>query len=250
MERRMSLRITSPTGVDLIEQPPQGVLVASSPPLGGAVHVQCLLIQDGALPVNHVTGTLYWNDGSRPVVYNGTSAGTITLDTTRYLKPGDYTVRVEAHNYRTPAWDTVSVNFQFRVQALSNSVVQYPIVFGPILPKDTGFPNPDQWNFNRGENLEILASPVKMLLITAKGVRIMEPDYVTNLPLVLFELQSTGIEGIVQQEITDALTKWEPRASLQFLSVEKTGATEFTVDATFTSKLDQQNFSIPLVFNA
>lgn len=246
----MSLRISSPSGVDLIEQPPQAQTVASTPPVGGSVHVQCLLIQDGTLPVNYVTGTVYWNDGSLPIVYNGTTSGTITIDTSRNMQPGDYTVRVEAHNYRTPVWDTVSVNFQFKVKALTNASPEYPIVFGPILPKDDGYPNADQWSFNRGTNLEILASSVKMLLTTAKGERIMLPDYGTNLRIILFQLQSTGIEGLVQQEIIDALTKWEPRASLQFLTVERTGEREVTVNATLISKLDQQNFAIPLVFNA
>lgn len=246
----MSLRISSPDGINLIEQPPLPVKVTTFPPLGGTAHVECLVIEDGTLPVNYVTGTVFWNDGSRPIVYNGTSAGTIVVETTRVLPPGNYTVRVEGHNYRTPVWDTVSVNFQVVVSTVTNEIPQVPIVFGPILPKDDGFPNPSQWNFNRGENIEILASSVKMLLSTAKGERIMLPDYGTNLRLILFELQSNGIEGLVQQEIIDALTKWEPRVNLQFLTVERTGEREVTVYTTLVSKLDQQNFAIPLVFNA
>ncbi len=250
MEGRLSLRISSLDGVDLIELPPEPAKVATYPPLGGTVRIACLVIEDGTLPADYVAGTIYWNDGSRPVVYNGTSAGTITIDSTKVLPPGDYTVRVEGHNYRTPVWDTVSANFQVRVSPVTNLTPQIPIVFGPILPKDDGYPNPAQWNFNRGEDIEILASSVKMLLTTAKGERIMLPEYGTNLRLILFELQSNGVEGLVQQEITDALTKWEPRVNLEFLTVERTGERAVTVYTTLSSKLDHQNFAIPLVFNA
>lgn len=250
------LRITDFNGVNLIEQPPEEVKIAAAPLIGGRAVVQCRVIEDGTLPYDYVTGTLFWDDGSLPIVYNGTTAGTLEIDTYRNLQPGDYVVRVEAHNYDTiapdcgrPYWATVSVNFAFEVRPLDQGPVKTPIIFGPILPKDEGYPNPDQWNWNRGEDIEILASSVKMLLITAKGERIMQPDYGTNLRLILFELQTTGIEGLVQQEIVDALVRWEPRVSLQFLTVERTGEREVTVNATFVSKLNQRDFSIPLVFN-
>jgi phage baseplate assembly protein W len=245
----MSLRIQDFDGVNLIEQPPEQVRLAAPPVIGGRATVQCLVIEEGTLPYDYVTGTLNWNDGSLPVVYNGTSAGTVTIDAYRNLQPGDYTVTVEAHNYAPPVWNTVSVNFAFEVRPLNMPPDKVPIIYGPILPKDAGFPNPDQWNWNRGEDIEILASSVKMLLTTAKGERIMTPEYGTNLRLILFELQTTGIEGLVQQEIVDALVKWEPRVTLQFLSVEKTGDREVTVNASFVSKLNQRDFNIPMVFS-
>lgn len=250
------LRITDFNGVNLVEQPPETTKVAAIPVIGGRATVQCLLIEDGTLPYDYVTGTLFWDDGSLPIVYNGTTAGTLTINAYRNLQPGDYVVRVEAHNYDTivpecgrPYWSTVSVNFAFEVRALDQEPVKTPIVFGPILPKDEGYPNADQWNWYRGVDIEILASSVKMLLITAKGERIMQPDYGTNLRLILFELQGNGVEGLVQQEIVDALTRWEPRVNLQFLTVQRTGEREVTVNATFISKLNQRDFNIPLVYN-
>jgi phage baseplate assembly protein W len=70
------------------------------------------------------------------------------------------------------------------------------------------------------------------------------------LKLILFEPETTGIESMVQQEIIDAITKWEPRVILQFLSVDKTGDREVTVNATFVSKLNQRDFMVPMVFTA
>lgn len=250
------LRITDFNGVNLSEQPPEEVKIAAAPLIGGRATVQCRIIEDGTLPYDYITGTLFWDDGNLPVVYNGTTSGTLEIETYRNLQPGDYVVRMEAHNYDTiapdcgrPYWATVSVNFAFEVRPLDQEPVKTPVIFGPILPKDEGYPNADQWNWNRGEDIEILASSVKMLLITSKGERIMQPEYGTNLRLILFELQTTGIEGLVQQEIVDALTRWEPRVSLQFLTVERTGEREVTVNANFVSKLNQRDFNIPLVFN-
>jgi len=246
----MALRITDFSGIDLSEQPPAQVRIASVPPYGGRATVQCLVIEDGGtLPYQYVTGTLSWDDGSLPIVYNGTTSGTLTINTYRNLQPGDYVVKVEAHNYMTPAWDYASINYQFTVRSTTEGPVVTPIIYGPILPKDTGFPNPSQWNWNRGVDVEMLASSVKMLLTTSKGERVMQPDYGTNLRLILFELETSGIESLVQQEIVDALTKWEPRVAIQFLTVEKTGEREVTVNATFVSKLNQQDFMIPMVFN-
>jgi len=246
----VSLRITDFDGLNLIEQPPEQVKITAQPVLGGRAAIQCRVVEDGTLPYDFVTGTLYWDDGSLPIVYNGTTAGTLTIDTYRNLQPGDYVVKVEAHNYDTPVWDTVSTNFWFEVRPLDVVTVEAPIIYGPILPKDTGYPNAEQWLYNRGEDLEILASSVKMLLTTSKGERIMQPEYGTNLRLILFELETVGIEGLVQQEVVDALTRWEPRVNLQFLAVEKTGPREITVNATFVSKLNQQDFSIPMTFSS
>jgi len=247
----MSLNILSSSGVNLIEQPPEQVRIASFPPTGGRVPVQCTITETGTtLPFQHLTGTVSWDDGTLPVVYNGTTAHVLTINTYRNLQPGTYMIKVEAHNYKTPVWDTVSVNFPFVVKSMADAPIVLPIVYGPILPKDGGYPNPSQWLWNTGEDIEILASSVKMLLTTAKGERVMQPEYGTNLKLILFELETTGIESMVQQEIIDATTKWEPRVTLQFLSVEKTGDRSVTVNATFISKLNQRDFMIPMVFNA
>lgn len=246
----MSLTITSFDGVNLIEQPPATVPVVAIPVLGGQATVQCYVVCDSDFPVCWVTGTLNWGDGSLPTVYNGTTAGTLTIDTFKNLQPGDYVVTVEAHDYAIPTQHVVNTNFSFEVRPQNPTPIKNPVIFGPILPKDTGYPNPDQWNWNRGEDIEILASSVKMLLTTSKGERVMQPDYGTNLNLILFEFQGNGIESMVQQEIVDAITKWEPRVTLQFLEVLRTGEREVTVNTIFVSKLNQQDFHVPMVFSS
>lgn len=243
------LTITDFNGVDLVELPPATIPVVAVPVTGGRATVQCLAICTGTLPVCFVTGTVLWGDGSLPVVYNGTTAGTLTIDTFRSFQPGDYVVTVEAHDYSTPVWNTVNVNFSFHVQSQNAAPVVTPLIYGPILPKDAGYPNEEQWNWDRGEDIEILASSLKMLLTTNKGERVMLPEYGTNLTMILFEFQGQGIESMVQQEVNDAITQWEPRVTLQFLEVQKVGEREVAVNATFISKLNQQPFFVPMVFS-
>lgn len=243
----MSLKITNTEGVDLIDQPPELVSVVAAPITGGLASLQCNVIEDSALLYDFVAGTLNWNDGSLPLVFNGT--GTLAINEEKYLQPGSYTVTVEARNYRVPVSDSVVANFRYAVEAYDTQPVAVPVIYGPILPKDTGYPNQSQWNWSRGEDVEVLASSVKMLLTTRKGSRIAQIDYGTNISAVVFEFQGPGIETLIQHEIVEAITKWEPRVTLLSLDVRKTGQREVTVDATFVSKLNQRDFSVPMVFS-
>ena len=245
------LQLLNAQGDDLVALPPPTArITVPSLTTAANVRIDCLLVQADAVPYNRLTGTLDWNDGSRPIVYTGTTyngTGTIALDVRRSLHAGTYIVHFEASNYEVPVSESLSANFPVQV-VVASGAVSVPIVYGPILPKDQGYPNSEQWNFNRGSDLEIIVSSLKMLLMTNKGERIMLPEYGTNLRLLLFEFQSPGIVSMCQQEIIDATTKWEPRAALNFLTVDKTGDREVTVNALFTSKLNQQQFPLSLPF--
>jgi phage baseplate assembly protein W len=241
------LQIINPSGINLAANPPVQTTY-SIPDTQSTVNVRldCYITEEDLdYTFRRINGTVMWPDDSWPDVYSGT--GTVALNLAHALPAGDHIVRVEASNYNLPAPNRISANFSYHVVAPADSVPAR-IVYGPILPKDVGFPNKTQWNFDTGSDLEILASSVKMLLTTAKGERIMLPEYGTNIRMILFEFASAGVESMVQQEIVDALTKWEPRVLLQFLSVEKTGDREYTVQATFISKLNQQPFTSTLSF--
>jgi phage baseplate assembly protein W len=242
------VKITDLSGQDLSVSPPSTAnLAVTSAVQSSSVRVECLIIENGTLPVSRLSGTLDWNDGSRPVVYTGD--GTLSIDASRKLRPGSYLISVQGHNYAADDGTVVSVNFPVFISIATGALTATPIVFGPILPKDVGFPNAEQWSFDSGSDIEILASSVKMLLTTTKGERIMLPEYGTNLRLMLFEFQGPGLENMIRQEISDAITTWEPRVSLLGLDANKTGEREITVSATFVSKLNQQNFSLELPFS-
>ena len=241
------LQLLSPDGVDLTQFPPQ--LVAVSVPAVNAtssVRIECSAVQNDAVAFNQLCATLNWNDGTLPVVFN--SASPLSLDVSRILRPGSYIIQLEVSDFELPTPQKLTVNFPVDINVTARFMAGPPVVYGPIMPKDAGYPNPRQWDFNRGTDLDIVTSSLKMLLTTSKGERIMLPEYGTNLRLLLFDFQSPGTATMCQQEIIDALTKWEPRADLVALNMNQTAAREVTLQLIFTSKLNQQQFPLAIAF--
>jgi phage baseplate assembly protein W len=236
-------------GNDLVANPPdeanyRAVGVRQSVLVG----IQCRVIEDDPyLAGMFVNGTLNWNDGSLPTVYDAV-AGTLTIDEEKGLTNGVYIVNVLGANYRAPVADKVSVNFPVNVIQEAAKAPPQRLIFGPILPRDSGFPNPDQWDFNTESDLLVLESSVRMLLLTAKGERLMEPEYGTNIRRILFEQNVSGIESAIQEEIISALTTWEPRLQLEFINVVRNTDLSVTVTCSFLSKLSSQGFQVNLEF--
>jgi phage baseplate assembly protein W len=243
------LTIKDTAGVDLIANPP---VDASYRVVGEQAVAQVsiaanIIENDSFLTGKFVNGTLDWNDGSLPTVYNP-SSGTLSVRATKALSNGDYIISVYGSNFKSPTPDEVRVNFPVHVVQQTTKAPPPHLIFGPILPRDSGSPNVNNWSFNTESDLFILESSVKMLLLTQKGERLMEPDYGTNLRSILFELNVNGINSVVQEEIVSALTTWEPRLELQSVDVTKSGATSVTVNASFLSKLNAQTFAVNLEF--
>lgn len=242
------LTIKDADGEDLIANPPE---TANYRAVGEHSTVQVtvaanLIEDDPYLAGMFVSGTLDWNDGSLPIVY-ATVAGTVAISEIKGLANGDYLVSVYGNNYRSPVEDQVRVNFPVSVVQESTKAPAQRLIFGPILPRDSGFPNSNQWLFDSNSDLLILESSVRMLLLTSKGERLMEPDYGTNIRRIIFEQNINGVESRVQEEIVSALTTWEPRLQLQSLSVKRQGTT-VSVFVSLLSKLTAQGFQINLEF--
>jgi phage baseplate assembly protein W len=212
------------------------------------VSVKCRIIEDDPnLTGKLVNGTLNWNDGSIPTVYSAVS-GTLTINAEKGLTNGVYVINVLGHNHKAPTEDVVAVNFPVNVIQEATKAPPQRLIFGPILPRDSGFPNADQWLYNTESDLLILESSIRMLLLTAKGERLMEPEYGTNIRRILFELNINGVEAAIQEEIVSALTTWEPRLQLQSISVVRNRDRSVTVNCAFLSKLSTQGFDINLEF--
>jgi phage baseplate assembly protein W len=207
------------------------------------------LISESNPALTRVGATLNWNDGSPLTVF--TPGGAISVNTTRNLAIGTYFITLTAFNYAQPQPQQTSLYFSVQVQPQQIIAAPQDYIFGPILPLDNGFPNAAQWNFNLGTDLAVLASSVKMLLITNKGERIMLPAYGTRLRRVIFEPSTSSVNSIIQQEITDAVTQFEPRVVLTSFDVEKTDpdGKSIIVNATFLSKISQASFSLSIPVN-
>lgn len=239
--------IRNPNGIDLVANPPADRSLAATN--NRAVYnLQALVVEDDtSLPTQSVAGTINWNDGGPVTVVNG--SGTVVVDATRSFAPGTYLVSLAARNFGVgPAASQACVTFGVRVT--DTAIAQErPVVYGPILPRDQGFPGPKDWNLDTASNLFILESSVKMLLNTAKGERIMEPGYGTSLRALIFDTTDGNLDASIQREITEALALWEPRVELQFLQVTRPANTRTaTVVCTLASRLTGEAFGLTLYF--
>lgn len=212
------------------------------------VRIQASITETNAA-LSRVGGTLDWNDGTPPVVF--TPGKPITVDVTRNLALGTYYITLSAFNYLQPQPQRTAIYFSVVIQPQQILAIPQTYLFGPILPLDNEFPNAQQWNFNVGTNLDLLKSSVKMLLITTKGERIMQPTYGTLLRRAIFEPSTDAISTVIQQEINAALTQFEPRVALETFSIQRAdpGGRSVVVNASFLSKISQSTFSLSIPFN-
>lgn len=241
------VRISDTTGTDLVVSPPAPATLVAA---GGTARLTLALFVhelDTDLPVQSLSGTLDWNDGGPVSVFTG--SGTLAVQDYRDLGPGDYVFQFHAHNYALPVAHHASINLALKVKPAVVTAVPEPILFGPILPRDQGFPGAQDWLFNNGTDLRILESSLKMLLTTTKGERLMEPDYGTNLRKILFEANVQSVESVVHEEIVNAVSRWEPRVQLQQAVVNRDpNGRQITVVATFTSTVSGRGFELVLQF--
>ena len=64
---------------------------------------------------------------------------------------------------------------------------------------------------------------IRIILMTAKGERVMQPDFGAGLYDFVFASMSSTTLGRVQRAVEDALVKWEPRVEVTAVSVEPDG---------------------------
>lgn len=67
---------------------------------------------------------------------------------------------------------------------------------------------------------EDIREAVRLVLLTAKGERVMRPGFGTGLHNFVFETMSATNIGTIQAAIQNALIEWEPRIELLSVSVE------------------------------
>lgn len=227
--------------------PPEDRTV-SAPDTGIVYRLQAQIVETNTLlPVQNLSGTLTWNDGGLPVIVNG--SGTISVDESRTLVPGNYLITLSGHNFALGSQQTASVTFGVTVEPALKLNPSPGVIYGPILPRDQGFPSPKDWLFHSASDIHVLESSAKMLLGTAKGERLMEPDYGTNIRQLLFNAADASVDAIVEQEIVEALARWEPRLELQFFRLERLpNSRTVTVHCTLLSKLTRRGFELALYF--
>jgi phage baseplate assembly protein W len=240
------LTITDFEGVDLVQTPPEERQIQVVGQRNAVIAIQARVIEsDPYLASDYVNGTLSWNDGTLPIVYDTTS-GTLTVDVSKGLPAGKYVISLSGRNWRAPVYDNVRVNFPFDIVQTDTDAAPPHLIFGPILPRDTGNPGPLTWSLDTRSDLLILESSVKMLLLTAKGERLAEPEYGTDVRKLIFQPNIPGIENQIQEMIIQALNTWEPRLQLQSIDIVRDEERAVTVNIVLLSKQSTQSFMVNL----
>lgn len=222
----MALRILDESGNDLQTAPPVPVVLRTPVKHLRVGLVATVVEDDPNLMFKLVGADLSWDDGRPPIHYPTSSAtaettSPLSLATERDLSLGKHQVRLTAYNNRAPVADVVSATWVIEVATFNVSNPPTFNVHGPILPRDDGFPNAQEWLFNLSSGLSVLQSSVKMLLMTALNERLMLPDYGTKLRRYLFDPNTQSIETLLQQEIAQALATYEPRVKLMSAAVTR-----------------------------
>ena len=82
--------------------------------------------------------------------------------------------------------------------------------------------------FNRGRSglfpqtkttLEQAGSNIKNLLLTAKGERIMQPNFGSRLRELLFEQYTEDLSSRIQEEIQEAISTWLPYINIASVNI-------------------------------
>jgi hypothetical protein len=61
---------------------------------------------------------------------------------------------------------------------------------------------------------EDIREAIRIVLATAKGERVMRPDFGCGIHDYVFAAISTSVLGLIEASVTEALIKWEPRIEL------------------------------------
>ena len=100
--------------------------------------------------------------------------------------------------------------------------------------------------------LEQAGSNIKNLLLTAKGERVMQPDFGSRLRELLFEQYTEDLTDRIKQEIQEAMSTWLPYIDIAKVDViqNETIPTETKVDIDFSLNYEPNRFdSITLNFD-
>lgn len=201
------------------------------------------VITDTAL--TYVTATINWGDDTTQV-FTQQVKPIVMAATHVYKTPGTFIITVTASNFSAPTpqtitWTGSAVFANPGYQPTAN--VQTHSNIGPIMANAVGYPNASNWDWQFGTDNACLISSLTLLLSTARGERLMDPNFGTNLRQLIFSLSGPIVNDAIHSDVQQAVASYEPRASLVDLQTTQTGRV-ITVNAAFQSLINGQQITI------
>jgi len=88
-----------------------------------------------------------------------------------------------------------------------------------------------------------------IILSTAKGERLMRPDFGCGIQGFVFQVMNTATTTLIGHSVREALTQWEPRITLESVRVEAGRSAEslclIHIDYTVRATNDRRNLVYP-----
>jgi len=78
-------------------------------------------------------------------------------------------------------------------------------------PVDRGEADMQSLRFAAARYEESVRQSILIILSTAKGERVMRPDFGCGLQELVFAINNSSTQGMAEFEVKDALLRWEPR---------------------------------------
>ncbi len=188
---------------------------------------------DNDLFNGYIYGTINWGDGSiepfkddnkSPEFIQGGNfiyKKDISSVSTHFYYSGKFTVTLQVFNKKYPVQDSAKAYINIDTTSTLQQVQESNIIYGPILPLDGSFPNEQQWSFNTGGDVKILASSIKMILTTDLGERLMEQPTGSNIRAMLFDPTDSITLAQIQNTVRTVINSNEPRVKILSVNITK-----------------------------
>ena len=95
---------------------------------------------------------------------------------------------------------------------------------------------------------EKIRQSVMIILGTAKGERVMRPDFGCDIHDRTFDVIDAGILTLIRSDIREALVLWEPRIEVLDVTPETSYLSEGRIDIRVTYKVRYTNTAFNLVY--
>lgn len=87
-----------------------------------------------------------------------------------------------------------------------------------------------------------------LILSTAKGERLMLPDFGCGIHDLVFSANTAALRGMVAAEVRDSLSRWEPRVDVLQVQVEAPEDARNRLIITISCRIRDNNAAFNLVF--
>jgi phage baseplate assembly protein W len=94
---------------------------------------------------------------------------------------------------------------------------------GWAFPVERADEGPGQGRFRTARYEESVRQAIQIILSTAKGERVMRPDFGCGLHDLLFAINNSATWGLAESEVEEALRRWEPRIEVEEVRAEASG---------------------------